>query len=40
MEDIYTYLETLQRLADLEYPFMDHNSKEEMVVEEYSSREG
>ena len=35
MEDIYTYVETLQRLADLAWPFMDYHAKEEMVVDQF-----
>ncbi len=33
MEDIYTYVETLQRLPDLAWPFMDYHAKEEVVVD-------
>ncbi len=35
MEDIYTYVETLQLLADLAWPFMDYHAKEEMVVDQF-----
>ncbi len=34
-EDIYTYVETLQRLADLAWPFMDYHAKEEMVIDQF-----
>ncbi len=34
-EDIYTYVETLQLLADLARPFMDYHTKEEMVVDQF-----
>ena len=34
-KDIYTYVETLQRLANLPWPFMDYHSKEEMVVDQF-----
>ncbi len=35
MEGIYTYIETLQCLADLTWPFMDYHAKEEMVVDQF-----
>ncbi len=35
MEDIYTYVETLQRLAGLAWSFMDYHAKEEMVVDQF-----
>ena len=35
MEDIYTYVETLQHLANLEWPFMDCHAKEETVVYQF-----
>ncbi len=35
MEDIYTYVETLQHLADLAWPFMDYNAKGEMVIDQF-----
>ncbi len=35
MEDIYTYVETLQHLADLAWPFMDYHTMEEMVVDQF-----
>ncbi len=35
MEDIYTYVETLQCLADLAWPFMDYHAKVEMVVDQF-----
>ncbi len=35
MEDIYTYVETLQHLADLAWPFMDYHAKEKMVVDQF-----
>ncbi len=34
-EDIYTYVETLQCLADLAWLFMDYHAKEEMVVDQF-----
>ncbi len=34
-EDIYTYVGTLQHLADLAWPFMDYHAKEEMVVDPF-----
>ncbi len=34
-KDIYTYVETLQHLADLAWPFMDYHDKEEMVVDQF-----
>ncbi len=34
-DDIYTYVETLQCLADLAWPFMDYHAKEEMVVDQF-----
>ncbi len=30
--DIYTYVETLQHLANLACPFLDYHVKEEMIV--------
>ncbi len=36
-EDIYIYVETLQRLADLAWQFMDYHAKEEMAVEHFFS---
>ncbi len=35
MEDIYTYIETLQCLADLAWPFMDYHAKEKTVVDQF-----
>ncbi len=35
MEDICTYVQTLQCLADLVWPFMDYHAKEEMVVDQF-----
>ncbi len=35
MEDMYTYVETLQCLADLVWPFMDYHAKEEMVIDQF-----
>ena len=35
MEDICANVETLQRLADLAWPFMDYHAKEEMVVDQF-----
>ncbi len=32
-EDTYTFLEALQHLDDLAWPFMDYNAKEEMVID-------
>ena len=32
MEDIYTYVETLQHLANLAWPFMDYHAKKEMAI--------
>ncbi len=40
MEDIYTYLENIQRLADLAWSFMDYHTKEEMVVDQFLLRMG
>ncbi len=34
-EDIYTYVETLQCLTDLAWPFLDYHAKEEMVVDQF-----
>ncbi len=34
-EDIYTCVETLQRLADLAWPFMDYHAKKEMVIDQF-----
>ncbi len=34
-EDIYIYIETLQHLANLTWPFMDYHTKEEMVVDQF-----
>ncbi len=35
MEDIYTYVETLQHLADLAWSFMDYHAKEEIVAHQF-----
>ncbi len=35
MEDIYTYVEALQRLTDLAWPFMDYHVKEEVVIYQF-----
>ncbi len=35
MEDIYTYVETLQHLGDLAWSFMDYHANEEMVVDQF-----
>ncbi len=35
MEDIYTYVETLQHLTDLVWPFMDYHAKEKMAVDQF-----
>ncbi len=34
-EDIHTYVEELQRLADMAWPFMDAQPKEELVVDQF-----
>ncbi len=34
-EEIYSYVEALQRLADMAWPFMDHHAKEDMVVDQF-----
>ncbi len=34
-EDIHTYVEALQRLADMAWPFMDVQAKEELVVDQF-----
>ena len=34
-EDIHTYVEALQRLADMAWPFMDAQAKEELVVDQF-----
>ena len=34
-EEIYSYAEALQRLADMAWPFMDHYAKEDMVVDQF-----
>ncbi len=33
--DTYTYVETLQHLADLAWPFMDYYAREEMVIDQF-----
>ena len=35
MEDIYPYVETLQHLAYIAWPFMDYHTKEEMVIDQF-----
>ncbi len=35
MEDIYTYVDALQRLGDLARPFIDYHAKEEMVADQF-----
>ncbi len=35
MEDIYTYVETRQCLADVAWSFMEYHAKEEMVVDQF-----
>ncbi len=35
MEDIYTYVETLQQLADLAWEVMDYHAKKEMVIDQF-----
>ncbi len=39
-EDIYTYVETLQHLANLAWLFMVYHAKEEMVVDQFLLRTG
>ncbi len=34
-EDIYTYVEALQCLGDVVWPFMDYHAKEEMVSDQF-----
>ena len=34
-EDIYTYVETLQHMADLAWPFMGYHITEELVVDQF-----
>ncbi len=34
-EEIYSYVEASQRLADMTWPFMDHYAKEDMVVDQF-----
>ena len=34
-EDIYPYVETLQPLADLAWPFRDYHAKGEMVIDQF-----
>ncbi len=34
-EDINAYVEALQKLADMAWPFMDHYAKEELVVDQF-----
>ena len=34
-EDIHTFVETLQCLADMAWPFMDGQVKEELVVDQF-----
>ncbi len=33
-EEIYSYVEALQRLVDMAWPFMDHDAKEDLVVDQ------
>ncbi len=40
MEDIYTYIETLQCLIDLAWPFMDYHAKQETVTNQFLLRMG
>ena len=35
MEEIYSYVEALQCLADMAWPFMDHHAKEDLVVDQF-----
>ena len=34
-EEIYSYVEALQPLADMAWPFMDHHAKEDMVMDQF-----
>ncbi len=34
-EDIYAFVEALQKLADMAWPLMDHNAKEELIVDQF-----
>ncbi len=34
-EDIYAFVEALQKLADMAWPFMDHYAKEELIVDQF-----
>ncbi len=34
-EDIHTYIKALQRLADMAWPFMDAQAKDELVVDQF-----
>ncbi len=34
-EEIYSYVEALQCLADMAWPSMDHHAKEELVVDQF-----
>ncbi len=34
-QEIYSYMEALQRLADMAWPFMDHHAKEDLVVDQF-----
>ncbi len=33
-DDLYTFVEALQKLADMAWPFMDYHAKEELVVDQ------
>ncbi len=35
IEDIYTYVEALQHLAELAWPFLDYHTKENMVADQF-----
>ncbi len=34
-EDIYAFVEALQKLADMAWPFMDHCAREELIVDQF-----
>ncbi len=34
-EEIYCYMEVLQRLGDMAWPFRDYYAKEDMVVDQF-----
>ncbi len=35
MEDIYAFVEALQKLAGMAWPFMDHYTKEKLIVDQF-----